>query len=330
MSLIRHVGILIPLLLASLTPTAGCGRADPAGEAASGRDLPRVVCTVAMITDVAAAIAGDRAEVVGLLSAGIDPHLYKPTRTDVAALLGADLVLYNGLHLEGKMTDVLERVEASGVAVRAVAEALDESVLLVPADGAGQHDPHVWMDPLAWAEVAGAVADALADRWPEHGAEFRARADAYRAQLRDLHEYAAKVLATVPAERRVLVTAHDAFGYFGRRYGFEVVGIQGLSTESEAGVRDIERIVALLVERGVPAVFVESTVSDRNIRALLEGARARGHTVEIGASLYSDAMGEAGTYEGTYVGMIDHNVTAIARALGGEAPERGMAGRLSP
>jgi manganese/zinc/iron transport system substrate-binding protein len=283
-----------------------------------------------MITDIAARIAGEDAEVVGLLGAGIDPHLYKPTRTDVETLLSARLILANGLHLEGKMTEVFERAAGSGRRVVAVAEALDESLLLVPADGAGQHDPHVWMDPTAWARVAGVIRDALTELAPEHGDEFAARAEACITELGELHAYAERVLGSVPPKRRVLVTAHDAFGYFGRRYGFEVVGIQGISTESEAGVRDIERIVSLLADRAIPAVFVESTVSERNIRALIEGARARGHEVTIGASLYSDAMGEAGTYEGTYTGMIDHNVTAIARALGGDAPERGMLGRLTP
>jgi len=321
--LIPHVAILI---LALVLPA--CGEATPGAQSAARR--ARVVCTVAMITDAARAIGGDRAEVVGLLGAGIDPHLYKPTRTDIEALMSADLVLYNGLHLEGKMREVLERAGASGRAVVPVAERLDETLLLVPPEGAGQHDPHVWMDPTAWGAVAGVVRDALSGIDPTYAEEFSQRAERYSAQLMELHAYAARVLGTIPEGRRVLVTAHDAFNYFGRRYGFEVVGIQGISTESEAGVRDIERIVSLLVERRIPAVFIESTVSERNIRALIEGARARGHAVTIGGSLFSDAMGEAGTYEGTYIGMIDHNVTAIARALGGDAPARGLHGRLAP
>lgn len=315
----------ISLLMAVLI--AGCDRPS-ADDSARADGRPLVVCTVAMIGDVASEIAGDHAEIVNLLGAGIDPHLYKPTRADVATLLRADLVLVNGLHLEGKMTEVLDRVASSGTPVVAVAEAIDPSLLIEPQDGAGQHDPHVWMDPEAWGQVAGVIAESLAATIPTQAETIESGLAEYRGRLDALHAYSETVLASVSESRRVLVTAHDAFGYFGRRYGFEVVGIQGLSTESEAGVRDIERIVALLVDRDIPAVFVESTVSERNVRALIEGAQSRGHAVTIGASLFSDAMGEAGTYEGTYIGMLDHNVTSIARALGGEAPSRGMDGRL--
>lgn len=289
----------------------------------------KVVCTVGMVTDIVRQVAGDRAEVVGLMGEGVDPHLYKPTRSDIAALMGADVVFYNGLLLEGKMTDALVRVATSGRKVFAVTEHLDERYLLEPKEFEGHFDPHVWMDPLAWMQAVEVVRDKLGEVDPAGRETYDTRAAAYRAELERLADYARRVLATVPERSRVLVTAHDAFNYFGRRFGFEVAGIQGISTESEAGVRDIQRLVELIVERRIKAVFVESTVSRRNIEALIEGARARGHVVSIGGQLFSDAMGAPGAYEGTYIGMIDHNVTTIVRALGGEAPERGMQGKLA-
>jgi manganese/zinc/iron transport system substrate-binding protein len=311
---------------ALLAPVAGAGAEDD-----PPREVPfRVVCTVGMVADVVRNVAGERAVVTGLMGPGVDPHLYKPTRSDIGTLMDADIVFYNGLLLEGKMTDALVRVASAGRRVHAVTELIDESFLLEPASFQGHFDPHVWMDPSAWERTIDVVRDRLAAFDPEGRDACRAAADVYRARLGELDAYAERVLGTVPPERRVLVTAHDAFNYFGRRYGYEVVGIQGISTESEAGVRDIERIVDLLVTRRIPAVFIESTVSERNVRALVAGARARGHEVHIGGELFSDAMGADGTYEGTYIGMIDHNVTTIARALGGEAPAGGMSGLLSP
>ncbi len=282
---------------------------------------PKVVATVGMISDVAERIAGDAASVSGLMGEGVDPHLYKPTRTDIATLMGADLVLYNGLLLEGKMSDALVRVATSGRRVIAVTESIDEAYLLEPEEFQGHFDPHVWMDPGAWAEASAVITDALAAAAPEQADAIRSRGRSVAEDLRRLDAWAERTLATVPQDRRVLVTAHDAFNYFGRRYGFEVVGIQGLSTESEAGVRDIERIVELLVERKIPAVFMESTVSDRNVKALIAGAKARGHAVALGGSLFSDAMGAAGTPEGTYMGMIAHNVRTVTEALGGRVDE---------
>jgi manganese/zinc/iron transport system substrate-binding protein len=288
-----------------------------------------VVATTGIVGDLVRNVAGDAAAVAQLMSEGVDPHLYKPTRSDIARLLGADIVFYNGLLLEGKMTDALVRVATSGKPVFAVTELIDESYLRSPPEFQGHHDPHVWMDPRAWAKAVEVVRDRLAARDPARADAYRANADRTLATLAGLDAYAERVLATVPPERRVLVTAHDAFGYFGRRYGFEVQGVQGLSTESEAGLRRIEELVEMIVARGVPAVFVETTVPDRTVRALVAGAEARGHAVAIGGSLFSDAMGAPGTYEGTYVGMIDHNVTTIARALGGQTPPRGLNGLLA-
>lgn len=288
----------------------------------------KIVTTTGMIADITKEVVGDKGEVTALMGPGIDPHLYKPTRSDIASLIKADILFYNGLLLEGKMTDALIRVATSGKPVYAVTELLDEKYLLEPKEFQGHFDPHVWMDPLAWSKAVEAVRDEVIKFDSKNSAHYTAKASAYIEKLNALNSYAQKVLASVPASSRVLVTAHDAFNYFGRRYGFEVVGIQGISTESEAGVKDIERLVTLLVERKVKAVFIETTVSERNVRALIEGASARKHTVIIGGSLFSDAMGADGSYEGTYLGMIDHNVTTIAKALGGTTPPGGMQAKL--
>ena len=289
----------------------------------------RIVATTGMIADTVREVAGERAEVIGLVGPGVDPHLYKPTRSDLQRLLSADLVFYNGLLLEGKMTDALIRAANSGRKVIAVTERLDASLLLEPEGFEGQYDPHVWMDPLAWSQAVIVIRDALIDHDPDHASAYNERTEAYLARIAEFQAYAERVLSSVPESQRILITAHDAFNYFGQRYGFEVVGIQGISTQSEAGLRDIERLVDMLVDRSIPAVFVESSVSDRHVRAIIGGAEAVGHTVAIGGELFSDAMGDEGTYEGTYLGMIDHNVTTIARALGGTAPDSGFAGKLA-
>lgn len=287
-----------------------------------------VVATTGMIADVARRVGGERVAVAGLMGPGVDPHGYRQTRSDVALLARADLILWHGLRLEAQLQRLFAELAARKPVV-AVAEALDPALLLADADYPDQPDPHVWMDPALWAQVVDAVRAALAAADPAGADVFAANAADYAAEIAALGAYATGVLATVPEPTRVLVTAHDAFGYFGRAYGFEVEGVQGISTAAEAGLRRIEELVALLVDRRIPAVFVESSVSERNVRALIEGAAARGWTVRIGAALFSDAMGPEGTYEGTWLGMIDHNVTAIARALGGAAPERGMRGLLA-
>lgn len=305
-----------------------CGLGSCIAEGDSGveaaRPPLRVVCTTGMIGDMVRAVGGDRVDVTVLMGDGVDPHLYKATRTDVAALAGADLSFYNGLLLEGKMTDTLVRIASSGRRVVALTERLDEEQLLHPNGAEGHPDPHVWMDPVSWATGIDVVREALTNADASGAGSFATNAEAYRARLDALDAYAKRVLATVPEHARMLVTAHDAFGYFGRAYGFEVRGIQGISTESEAGVRDIERLVELLVSRRIPAVFVESTVSERGVRALVAGAAARGLEVHIGGQLYSDAMGRPETWEGTYLGMIEHNINTVVTALGGEIPEGGL------
>lgn len=309
--------VLATLLATSLVPAA-----------ARGAGRLTIVTTIAQIADLAGRISGDRAEVRSLMGEGVDPHTYRQTRADVLALRRADLVLANGLGLEAQLDDLLDALAREKPVIR-LAERLPVERLLAHPAFASKFDPHIWMDVALWRELVDVVRDELARLDPPDAAGYAERARVYRAELDALEEYVRSVLASVPAERRVLITAHDAFGYFGRAYGFEVRGIQGLSTESEAGLSEIEGLVRLIVERGIGAVFVESSVAERNVKALVEGAAARGRAVRIGGRLFSDAMGAPGSWQGTYVGMIDHNVTVIARALGGEAPPRGMAGRLA-
>lgn len=309
-----------------ITVLAALVLALPPGMAAA-QDRLSVVATTGMIADAAREVGGDLVEVEALMGPGVDPHAYRQTRTDIVALNKADLVLWHGLYLEAQLETFLLQL-AEDRPVVAVAEGLPRNLLIAHDDYDNKVDPHVWMAPELWSRVVRTVRDALIAQRPGTEATLRANAEAHLAEIGELARYSADILSTVPPENRVLLTSHDAFNYFGAAYGFEVIGIQGISTESEAGLRRISELVELLVTRDIGAVFVETSVSDRNIRALIEGAAARGHEVVIGGELYSDAMGEPGTYEGTYIGMIDHNATVIARALGGSAPEAGMAGRL--
>lgn len=288
----------------------------------------KVVASTGMIADAARQVGGDLVEVQALMGPGVDPHAYRQTRTDILAMTRADLVLWHGLYLEAQMESFMHDLARKRTVVP-VAEALPKDVLLGHDEYANKFDPHVWMVPDLWAQVVTEVQRALTEVRPEAAETFAANAAAHLAELERLQTYADANLAKVPEPARVLLTAHDAFGYFGDAYGFEVMGIQGISTESEAGLNRIGELVDLLVDRQIGAVFVESSVSDRNIRAIVEGAAARGHEVVIGGELFSDAMGADGTYEGTYVGMIDHNVTTIAGALGADVPTGGMNGKLS-
>jgi manganese/zinc/iron transport system substrate-binding protein len=317
----------LPSLLAALLLGATLAACGPT-EKTPGAPL-EVAATVGMIADIVRVVAGDRVEVKGIIGEGVDPHLYKPTSTDVKALQAADLIFYNGLMLEGKMGDVLVRLAGSGKKVVAVTEAILDQGDYVITDEAEHYDPHVWMDVQGWKKAVTVVERALSEHDLANAPHYRENAAAYQEQLTKLDEYAKGSIATIPEPQRVLVTAHDAFNYLSRAYGIEVRGVQGMSTESEAGVKDIETLVSFLVSRKIPSVFVETSVSDKNVRALLEGAAAQGHPVVIGGELYSDAMGPAGTYEGTYLGMIDHNITTITRALGGSAPEKGFQEKLS-
>lgn len=288
---------------------AGRGPADPQQKAAL-----TVVTTTGMIADIARNIAGERARVSALMGEGVDPHLYKPSPGDVRMLSDADLVLYNGLHLEGRMGEVLENL-GKRKAVVPVAGGIAPDRLRSPPEFKGQHDPHVWFDVSLWIVAAEATREALIKADPDGAMMFRANAERYLAQLGSLHEEVRTAIASIPIERRVLVTAHDAFGYFGRAYGIEVLAIQGISTDSEAGLKDINHLVDVIVERNIPAVFIESSVPRKTIDALIEGAKGKGHAVRVGGELFSDAMGAAGTPEGTYTGMVRHNVKVIVEGL---------------
>ena len=299
-------------LIAAVTALgmAACGISE-------GRELNgklQVVTTTSIIADIAREIGGDRVDVTGLMGPGIDPHLYKASEGDVQRLAGADLVLYNGLHLEAKMADVLERMHGS-VRTVAVAEAVPQNRLLAPPEFGGAYDPHVWHDPGLWRLAVERARDALADADTANAAIYQANATRYLAKLDSLDAWVRAETQRVPEATRVLVTAHDAFNYFGRAYGVDVRGLQGISTASEAGTADVRMLADFIAERRIPAIFVESSIPRRTIEAVQAAVRARGHDVAIGGQLFSDALGDAGTPAGTYEGMIRHNVSTLVGAL---------------
>lgn len=278
-----------------------------------------VVATVGMIGDIAQIVGGDCVAVETMMGPGIDPHLYQATARDVQTLNRADLILYSGYSLEGQLGEVFERY-SERVPTLAVAEAgIPEDELITTSDAYGV-DPHVWMDVSLWARTVPAIAAKLTELVPACGEIIAANAQAYGTELAALHGWIGEAIASIPESQRILVTAHDAFAYYGRAYGIEVAGIQGISTQSEAAIADIRQTADLIVERAVPAIFVESTINPRTIQAVIAAARDQGQEVEIGGQLYSDAMGEAGTPGGTYIGMIHSNTTSITTALGGTLP----------
>lgn len=294
---------------------AGCSTSDAPSD---GR--LRVVTTTGMIADAAQRIAGVHADVLALMGPGVDPHLYKASEGDVRRLAEADLILYHGLLLEGAMAEILEKLGRTRTTV-AVAEDIPTDQLLDFSAAGKAYDPHVWFDVALWASVIDPIVDALSAERPDQKNTFEQNAASFRSELETLDAWVESTLAAVPDELRVLVTAHDAFGYFGRRYDFEVVGIQGISTASEAGLRDVERVVDLVVERQIPAIFVETSVSDRSIKAIVAAAQDRGWNVRIGGQLYSDAMGPAGSAAGTYPGMVRANVETLVGALAPDAAQ---------
>ena len=305
----------LPAAVALALAVAGCGQpvAGPTRPDVSGRPL-RIVTTTSMVTDLVANIAGDRGEVTGLMGPGIDPHLFKASEGDVQTLAEADVIFYNGLHLEAKTSDVLERIEGR-IETFAVTDGIDRRRLIRSPQFAGAYDPHVWFDVGLWIDAGERVRDALVELDPAHAGVYRENARRYLSELAALDAEVRNLVARVPEGRRVLITAHDAFSYFGKAYGFEVRGLQGISTAAEAGAADVQALADFIVERRIPAVFVESSVPQQTIRAMQEAVRSRGFEVEIGGQLFSDAMGDAGTPEGTYPGMVRHNVETIVSAL---------------
>lgn len=307
------------LVLAGLL--SGC--ADSQGPARPDGKLD-IVATSGMVADIAQQIAGERAVVFGMMGAGVDPHTYKPTRNDIVALANANVVFFSGLNLEGRMQENFQGLKASGKHVFAVTDVLPHEDLRQPADASGHYDPHVWMNVRMWRECAAYVARCLSEADPAGKATYEANAAKYLAELDALDAYAREMIASIPEEHRVLVTAHDAFEYFGGEYKIPVRAVQGLSPESQPSLKEVNELIDFIVSKQIKAIFVESSVNVRNVRAIIEGAHARGWNLTIGGELYSDAMGPAGTYDGTYVGMIDHNVTTIAHALGGNPPTGGF------
>lgn len=276
----------------------------------------RVACTTGMVADMVANIGGERVVIDQLMGPDVDPHLFKASLEDVAKLRKADLIFYSGHHLEGKMTEILENVR-HGRSTFAIADFIQSrsSPRQLLSDSGSIPDPHLWFDVQLWSQGTAGVGKALADHDSAHATEYTKRADAYRATLERLHDEVNKRIATIPPKQRVLVTSHDAFRYFGRAYDIEVKSVQGISTDTEASVKDINDLVDFICRRGIKAVFVESSVNPRGMRAVLEGCAARKHAVAEGGTLYSDALGKAGTPEGTYEGMIRHNVETIVKAL---------------
>ena len=284
------------------------------GTSPAGAGRIRVVTTIGMISDVVANVGGERVQVKGLMGPGVDPHLYKASEGDVQRMAEAQIVFYNGLHLEGRMTDLFEQMGRRMPTV-AVTDPIERSLLLAPPGFEGAYDPHVWFDVSLWMKTVERVRSALSDLDPEQAGFFQTNEKAYLEKLAELHAYVGRRAQEVPEGKRVLITAHDAFNYFGRAYGFEVRGLQGISTASEAGTGDVQTLAGFIVERRIPAIFVETSVPQRTIEALKAAARSRGFGVEIGGQLYSDAMGASGTSEGTYIGMVRHNIDTIVGAL---------------
>ena len=274
----------------------------------------RVVTTIGMITDIVQNVGGDRVNATGLMGPGIDPHLYKASEGDVARLAGADLIFYNGLHLEGKMAGVLERMQDQ-VKTVAITQDIDRAILLAPPEFEGAYDPHLWFDVTLWMKAVERVRDTLIEVDKGSAELYRTTTQNYLAKLEELHNYVTQQAERISPDQRVLVTAHDAFNYFGRAYGFEVRGLQGISTATEAGTADVQALVQFIVERRIPAMFVETSVPRRSIEAVQAAVKAKGFSVEIGGQLFSDAMGPSGTPEGTYIGMVRHNINTIVASL---------------
>lgn len=294
------------LLIALLLVLSACGGAQ------DDDARPRVVATTMMLEDVLNNIGGELIHVQGIMGPGVDPHVYRATPGDFANIERADLIVYNGHFLEARLSEVLSNIPTR---TYAAAEYLPESSLIEAFEFGGNYDPHVWFDASLWAEVARGVEKRLVQLMPEHENELRENAAAYITRLEELHEWAKGRIQEIPAERRLLITAHDAFQYFGQAYDIEVKGLQGLSTQSDYGVREVSEMVSLIIERNIPAIFLESSIAPRSIQSLIRGVEQRGSEVALGGELFSDAMGARDTPEGSYTGMFRHNVDTITEAL---------------
>jgi manganese/zinc/iron transport system substrate-binding protein len=307
---------LLAIVLLSLLPSPSIAATSVVGDL--NNDRIKITATVGMIGDIVRNVGGERVEVTSLMGPGVDPHVYKPTAGDVGRLDQAEIIFYGGLELEGRMTDIFKKISKSGKPTYAVSDEIPEHLLRQLDGMSNHHDPHIWFDVTLWQLAVDSVRDHLSIHYPDDAATFAANAARYQTELTKLDQYIREQVATIPELQRVLVTAHDAFGYFGAQYGFEVLGVQGISTSSEAGTADIQHLVDFIVERRIPAMFVESSVSPATIEAVQAAANDRGWNVVVGGQLFSDAMGQSGTPEGTYIGMVTFNVNTIVAALRGE------------
>jgi len=299
--------LCLPLWLGACTQTESKG-SMPAGA------RMHVVTTTSILKDAVEHIVGDAAHVEAIMGSGVDPHLYKATQGDLQKLTGADVIVYNGLHLEGKMGEVLEKLGRQKTVAAATA-GIPETALRRSPQFQESHDPHVWFDVQLWQQVINHLSQKLQQKDPANARVYAQNTQAYLQQLDSLHQWVGQQIATVPEQQRILITAHDAFGYFGDAYHIQVRGLQGISTVSEFGLQDVSALVNFIVDNKIKAVFVESSVSPKAIEAVVVGSREKGHEVAIGGTLYSDALGEEGTPEGTYTGMVRHNVNQIVSAL---------------
>lgn len=306
---------IITILILTGFILSACAPSQPAEDITER--MINVVATTSMIADAVENIGGDRVDVTNLMGPGIDPHLYKASESDVSKMAGADIIFYNGLGLEAQMAEVFQQMRGQIVTV-AVAEVIDEAELLEDEEYEDAPDPHIWFDVSMWMRAVEQIRDSLVELDPDSSAIYEANAASYLAQLEELHEYILEQAARVPEDQRVLITAHDAFQYFGAAYGFEVRGLQGISTETEAGTADVRELADFIVDRDIKAIFIETSVPDRSILAVQAAVEARDHRVEIGGELYSDALGSPGSQAGTYIGMLGYNIDTIVNALLGE------------
>lgn len=309
----KYIGIIIIALFIVSIVDLGCSSIQSTKKTDEG--AKRIVATTTMIADLTRVIGGEYVEVEGLMGPGIDPHLYKASAGDVTKMQEADMVIFNGLHLEGKMGEIFEKLDSQDKKVIKISDKLEETRFLVSDDDASVHDPHIWFSVPMWIESAEVVKDGLVDLDPEHGEVFIANYEAYLKELENLDNYIRNRVKELPVEQRILITAHDAFKYFGHEYGFKVMGLQGISTASEAGTGDIKELVDFIVANEIKAVFVESSVPRKNIEALQEAVAAKGFTVEIGGELFSDSLGTTGTEAETYIGTCRSNIDTIIDEL---------------
>lgn len=291
--------------------TIGC---NPNNSQTPDDGKPTIVATTSIVADIATNLCSDFADVKSLMGPGVDPHLYKASHGDIELLSSADVILYNGLHLEGKMSEILEKLKSSKTVI-AVSDGVDPSLIRTINEDANVHDPHIWFDISIWSKGVSYVAETLQKKYPAHKDVIQQRTNTYLHQMDSVHQACLKTVAELPVEKRILITSHDAFEYFGRSYQFKVRGLQGISTLSESGLKDVTDMVNFIIDNKIKAVFVENSVPQKALRSVIDGCKSKGHNVVVGGELFSDALGAERTPEGTYLGMIYYNVETVTNAL---------------